>query len=81
MLEVVISMLVMTATTISSTSRVSPGKGEASLHGFKIHRHGVWGIRVASGPTLSPSHSLHYNYSPLKVCRVLNKHLCMDKRC
>ena len=80
LLVVMTSVLVNTVTTISSTSRVSPGMGGGSLHGSKIQRDRAWGSRVASGLTMSPIHPLDRKFSPLKVFRVLNKHLCMDKR-
>ena len=81
LLAVITSELVITATTISSASRVSPGMGEWSLHGSKIYRDGAWGIRVASGLSMRPSHPHRHNCSPFKVCRVLNKHLYTDRRC
>ena len=78
---VMTSALVITATTISSASRVSTGTGGGSLHGSKIHRDGAWGSRVAGRFTVSPSHPFCHKCSPVKVDRVLNKHLCADRRC
>ena len=75
------SALVITVTTISSTSRVSTRMGGWCLHGFEIHKDGAWGSRVVFRPTMRPSHPLCHKYSPIKVYRVLNKHLCTDKGC
>ena len=77
LLVVMTSVLVITTTTISSTFGVNPAMGGGSLHGSKNHRDGAWGIRVKSGITMSPSHQC----IPVKVCRVLNKHFCIDRRC
>ena len=75
------SALVITATTISPTPGVSTRIGGGSLHGSEIHGDGAWGSRVAGRLTMSPSHPLHHKCSPVKVYRILNKHLCIDKRC
>ena len=76
-----ISALVIIATTISSDSRVSTGTGGGSLHGSEIHRDGAWGIKVAARFTTSPSYPFCHKFSLVKVARVLNKHLCADRRC
>ena len=51
------------------------------LYGSKIHRDGTWASRVAVRLTMSPRHPLCHKFSPVKVYRVLNKHLCTDRRC
>ena len=75
------SALVITVTTISYVSGLSTGMGGGSLHGSEIHRDGAWGSRVAGRLTMSPNHPLRHKFIPVKVYRVLNKHLCADKRC
>ena len=81
LIAVMISALVITVTTISSALGVNPRMGGGSLHGFKIQRDGAWGSRLVSGITMSPSHPLYHKCSPVKVCRVLNKQLSVNKRC
>ena len=78
---VMTSVLVITATTISSASRVSTGMGGGCLHGSEINRDGAWGSKVAGRLSISPSHPLYHKLSPVKVYRILNKHLCADRRC
>ena len=64
---VMTSALVITAPTISATSRVSTRMGGGSLHASKIHRDGAWGFRVSVRFTMSRSHPLCHKCSPVKV--------------
>ena len=73
--------LIIIMTTISSASKVSTRIGGGSLHGSEIYRDGSWGSRVVYRLTMSPKHLLCHKCSPFKVYRVLNKHLCVDRRC
>ena len=75
------SVLVITATTISSASGVSIGMGRGCLHGSEIYRNVAWGSRVAVRLTVSSSHPLCPKGSPVIFYRVLNKHLYTDRGC
>ena len=78
---VMTSVLVIIATSISSSFGLSTRMGGGALHGSEIYRDGAWGRRVAGRLTMNPSHPFCRKCSPVKVYRVLNKHLCVDRRC